>query len=269
MLALTAWPLLGTLPAAADATQLPLAVCVAENDPPRSARGAGSDAWGIDLDVARMLAAKLERPLRLAWMPERAQTDIESTDLDFRPLLRGECDALLSVPGGALGRLGNRLALSTPYYAAAYELVPADSSFRWGEPYAGTIAVSANSLAHVAVNAIGVRWTMQEASAEVVAALNAGAASAGLVWGPDFGLLDDAARRSEAFEPPAVLRWNLHAATRRDAPVLADLNAVFAQDSVKRDILALLSRHRIPSRRPFETTHTRAALTALRNLPSP
>ena len=269
MLALAAWSVLGTLPAtAADAA--PLSICLPENDPPRSVRGAGLEAHGLDVDVARLLAAKLERPLRLAWMPERAQTDIESTDLNFRPLLHGECDALLSMPGrGALGRLEDRLALSAPYYGAAYELVPAEAAFRWDEPYAGTIAVSANSLAHVAVNAIGVRWTMQEASADVVAALNAGAASAGLVWGPDLALLDDATHRSAAFDPPAVLRWNLHAATRRDDPVLADLNGVFDQDSVQRDILALLSRHRIPNRPPFETAHTRAALTALRNLPSP
>lgn len=268
MLALAAWLVLGTLPATAAETA-PLSICLPENDPPRSVRGAGLEAHGLDVDVARMLAAKLQRPLRLAWMPERAQRDIESTDLDFRALLRGECDALLSMPGTeALGRLENRLALSAPYYGAAYELVPAEAAFRWGEPYAGTIAVSANSLAHVAVNAIGVRWTMQEASADVVAALNAGAASAGLVWGPDLALLDDA-HRSTAFDPPTVLRWNLHAATRRDAPVLADLNGVFAQDSVRRDILALLSRHRIPNRPPFETAHTRAALTALRNLPSP
>ena len=267
MLALAAWLVLGTLPAtAADA---PLSICLPENDPPRSVRGAGMDAHGLDVDVARLLAAKLERSLRLAWMPERAQTDIESTDLDFRPLLRGECDALLSMPGTeAFGRLQNRLALSAPYYGAGYELVPAGAAFRWGEPYAGTIAVSANSLAHVAVNAIGVRWTMQEASADVVAALNAGTASAGLVWGPDLALLTDA-HRSTAFDPPTVLRWNLHAATRRDDPVLADLNRVFAQDGVQRDILALLSRHRIPNRPPFETAHTRAALTALRNLSSP
>ena len=248
----------------------PFAVCFAENDPPRSLRS--GEGPSFDVDVARLLATKLNRPLRLVWMPESAQTDIESTDLDFRPLLRGECDAQLSVPGeGAIAHLRGRLALSEPYYGAAYELLPQHSPLRWGqgaavlgaEPDASRVAVVANSVAHVAVNAAGLRWTMQEASADVFGALADGAATAGLVWGPDLALLAGQVERSADFEPPEVLRWNLHAATRHGDPLLADLDRAFADAEVHRQILALLSQHGIPSRPPFETVHTRERLAAL------
>ena len=248
----------------------PFAVCFAENDPPRSLRS--GDGPSFDVDVARLLAATLNRPLRLVWMPQSAQTDIESTDLDFRPLLRGECDVQLSVPGeGAIAHLRGRLTLSEPYYGAAYELLPQHSPLRWGkgaavlgaEPDAGRVAVVANSVAHVAVNAAGLRWTMQEASADVLGALADGAATAGLVWGPDLALLAGQVERSADFEPPDVLRWNLHAATRRGDPLLADLDRAFADAEVQRQVLALLSQHGIPSRPPFETVHTRERLAAL------
>ena len=121
----------------------------------------------------------------------------------------------------------------------------------------------ANSVAHVAVNAAGLRWTMQEASADVLGALADGVATAGLVWGPDLALLAGQVERSKDFEPPEVLRWNLHAATRRGDPLLADLDRAFADEDFQRRIQALLSQHGIPSRPPFETVHTREGLAAL------
>lgn len=247
----------------------PLAICFAENDPPRSLRS-GAGATGFDVDVARALAAKLERPLRLVWMPENPQTDIESTDLDFRPLLRGECDAQLSIPGeDAVAPLRTWLTLSAPYYGAAYELLPRNSPLRWGEPYDGVVAVVSNSVAHVAANAVGLRWTMQRASADVRSALAGGAASAGLVWGPDLALLGEGAEPSTDFQPPEVLRWNLRAAVRQDDPLLADLNGAFTDADFQRQVLALLARHNLPRRAPFQTAHTRAGLAALKNAANP
>lgn len=256
--------------AGADAERsAPLAICFAENDPPRSLRS-GASATGLDVDVARALAAKLERPLRLVWMPESPQTDIESTDLDFRPLLRGECDAQLSVPGeDAIASLRRWMALSAPYYGAAYELLPSSSPLRWGKPHDGTVAVVSNSVAHVAVNAAGLRWTMQRTSADVLGALAEGAASAGLVWGPDLAMLGERAEPSTDFQPPDALRWNLHAATRQDDPLLADLNGAFMDADFQRQVLALLARHGLPSRGPFQTAHTRAGLAALKNAATP
>ena len=98
---------------------------------------------------------------------------------------------------------------------------------------------------------------------DVLGALADGAATAGLVWGPDLALLAGQVERSADFEPPDVLRWNLHAATRHGDPLLADLDRAFADAEVQRHVLALLSQHGIPSRPPFETVHTHERLAAL------
>lgn len=256
-LALAAALAAGTAVAAQEARQL--SVCFAENDPPRSLR---SGAQGFDLDVARLLARHLQRRLRIVWVAERYQTDIESSDVDYRPILTGQCDVQLSVPGAdAIARFRGRLVLSEPYYGAAFELLPAGSAFRWEEPYAGTMAVRANSVAHVVIDALGVRWTMQSETAGILAALHTGAATSALVWGPDLAAGD--AGRNDDFEPPTVLRWNLHAIARRDDPVLAALNRAFADQAVQAELLALMQRHRIPAHAPFAYTHTRASLQAL------
>ena len=256
-LALAAALAAGAAVAAQEAGQL--SVCFAENDPPRSLR---TGAQGFDLDVARLLARHLQRNLRIVWVAERYQTDIESSDVDYRPILTGQCDVQLSVPGAdAIARFRGRLALSEPYYGAAFELLPTGSAFRWEEPYAGVVAVRANSVAHVAIDALGLRWTMQAETAGILAALRTGAATSALVWGPDLATVE--VGRSDDFEPPAVLRWNLHAIARQDDPVLATLNGAFADEAVQAALLALMRRHRIPAHAPFESAHTRASMQAL------
>ena len=236
-----------------------LSVCFAEDDPPRSVR---AGAHGFDMDVARLLAANLERGLRIVWVPERYQTDVESSDVDYRPILTGQCDVQLSAPGeDAIARFRGRLALSEPYYGAAFELLPAGSAFRWGEPYTGIFAVRANTVAHVALDAVGARWTMQTHTDGILAALGDGTATSALVWGPNLAVAD--VEPNESFEPPAVLRWNLHAIARRDDPVLEEINSAFADAAVKREIRALQRRHRIPVRAPFASVHTGVAFRAL------
>ena len=262
-LALAAAAAIGISAAASAAPNAALAVCLPANDPPRSVRQSENGlAGGLDVEVARLAAARLQAPLRLVWLPEPRQTDIESTDLDFRPLLRGECDVQLSVPGqAAIARYKPRLQLTAPYYGAAYELLPAEAPLRWNAPYAGTVAVRANTVAHVAVDAAGLRWTMQRSAPDILAALARGDATAALIWGPDLANVD--AARSTAFEPPPALRWNLHAATRRDHPLRAALDGLFADAATQEAVLALLERHGLPARPPFATAHTP---TALRNV---
>lgn len=250
--------LAGSVLAAPASPEPALAACLAENDPPRSVHSTAG-ASGLDVDVARLAAARLQRPLRLVWLPEQPQTDIESTDLNFRPLLRGECDVQLSVPGqDAIARYRQRLALTGPYYAAAYELLPADATLRWGAPYAGTVAVRANTVAHVAIDAAGLRWTMQRSTADILAALRQGEATAALIWGPD--LATSRTPRSPDFVPPAALRWNLHAATRRDHPLHGALDQLFGEAATQQAILALLERHGLPPRAPFASVHSLSAL---------
>ncbi|MDE0441689.1 MAG: hypothetical protein OXL38_06180 [Gammaproteobacteria bacterium] len=235
-----------------------LRACFAEDDPPRSRRGVG----GFDIDTANFLAQRLDRRLLIVWLPEAAQTDIESTDADYRPLAMGQCDLQMSVPGAeAVKRYRGWLVLSEPYYGAGFELIPADSPFRFGTTFAGTVAVRANTVAHLALNAADTRWSQQSSSAEIVAAVAEGASAAGLVWGPDLALLDS--DHNPDFDAPPVLRWNLHAALRRDSPLLDDVNRVFASAEFGEQVAARLAQYGIPARGPFDNVHTPSLLTDL------
>lgn len=235
-----------------------LRACFAENDPPRSKRNGG----GFDIDVAGYLARELDRRLLIVWLPEEAQTDIESTDADYRPLLFGQCDLQLSVPGAeAVKRYRGWLVLSEPYYGAGFEVIPADSPFRFDAPFAGTVAVRANTVAHLALNAADIGWSQQATSAGIVRAVAEGNAVAGLVWGPDLGRFDS--DHSPYFEAPPVLRWNLHAAFRKDNALLDGVNRLFASREFHAYVKARLAQHRIPVRGPFEQVHTPADLLAL------
>lgn len=244
--------LAGVLPA--------LRVCFAENDLPRSGRQRGA---GLDIDVARLVAADLARPLQIVWLPERDQID-EVTDITFGALLANQCDTQLSVPGAvAIAGYEDRLVLSQPYYAAAYELIPETADWQWGQSFDGVIAVLGNTVAHVAIDAVGLRWSMQRSARDIETAVAQGSAAMGVVWGPNLTSLDS--RRASAFEPPPVLRWNHHAATRRDDPLLAALNRVFAASSFRRRMVDLLAAHRLPVRGPYDTVYTPDALQALKN----
>ena len=235
-----------------------LRVCFPENDPPRSQRSGG----GFDIDVAGHLARQLDRRLLIVWLPEEAQTDIESTDADYRPLLRGQCDLQLSVPGPeAVKRYRGWLVLSEPYYGASFELIPADSPFKFAAPFAGTVAVRANTVAHLALNAAEIGWSQQSSSGDIARAVADGTAAAGLVWGPDLALLDT--DHNTDFEAPAVLRWNLHAAFRRNNPLIEEVNRLFATTGFRARVVEHLAKHRIPVRIPFENVHTPADLLAL------
>ena len=235
-----------------------LRVCFPENDPPRSTRGGG----GFDIDVAGHLARQLGRRLVIVWLPEEAQTDIESTDADYRPLLMGQCDLQLSVPGAeAIKRYRRWLVLSEPYYGAGFEVIPADSPFRFDPPFAGTVAVRANTVAHLVLNAANIGWSQQPSSAGIVRAVADGTAAAGLVWGPDLALLDSS--HSPDFAAPPVLRWNLHAVFRRDNALIEEVNRLIATAEFRANVDKHLVKHRIPVRGPFESVHTPADLLAL------
>ncbi|MYE23840.1 MAG: hypothetical protein F4Y01_07840 [Gammaproteobacteria bacterium] len=237
-----------------------LDVCLPEDALPRASR---ATEQGFDIDVARLLAKELDRPLRVLWLPTPNLTDIESSDTDYRPLLRGQCNLMMSVPGASdIADFGGALTLSQPYYGASWEVFPADSSFNWQQPYDGKVAVRAHTVGHRAVHELGFDWTMQPDNASIVEAVERGAASAGLVWGPSLGSLD--VERKANTEPPQALRWNMHLAYRADDGAMSSvINTALSSRGVQDAIAALLKRHGIPERGPFETVHTTEALNAL------
>ena len=84
MLALLVWFAAASgLPELADA---PLRVCLQTDDPPLSSRRSG-EAGGFDVDVAKLTAERLGRPLEIQWFTTR-------DDPDSNPMT--EADALLS-----------------------------------------------------------------------------------------------------------------------------------------------------------------------------
>lgn len=242
----------------ADAETSTLRVCLPSDDAPRSDRDRGA---GLDVDVARLLAQGLGRPLQLVWLPELGEID-EVSDFNFRPLLAGTCDAHLSVPGvEALGPFRPALSLSTPYYGAAYELIPESAAWQWGTEAPGTIAVMANSVAHVAIDAAGLPWSMRPRTEDIARAVATDEATIGLVWGPDLSALD--VERAGTFAPPPVLRWNLHAASRIDSPLVQEINRVFGEPGFGSRISAILEHHGVPARRPFDSVYSPGALRAI------
>ena len=235
-----------------------LRVCFPENDPPRSVRSGP----GFDVDVALAVAGRLGRRLVIVWIPEREQTDIESTDIDYMPLLTRQCDMQLSIPGAdAIARFRRWLVLSEPYYGAGFELIPPESDFRFGQPFVDTVAVRANTVAHLALDGAGVPWSMQASNEGIVEAVASGRAAAGLVWGPYLALID--IDHSPGFQAPPVLRWNLHAAVLRGNPLLDDLDRAFATPAFQSRVRGLLAKHRIPVRGPFATAHSADDLKSL------
>jgi hypothetical protein len=63
--------------------------------------------------------------------------------------------------------------------------------------------------------------------------------------------------RNLEYEPPAVLRWNHHVATRAADTALRDaINAVLVRAVVRDEILNSMFRHGVPARRPFATVHS-------------
>jgi ABC-type amino acid transport substrate-binding protein len=238
---------------AEEPTQGVLRVCLGQSDPPRAQE---SPFEGLDVDVARFLADGLNRELQPVWLATPNPTEIESTDIDYGPLLTGRCDVQMSIPGvDALGAFAPRLVLTQPYYGAGFELVPAAANIEFDAPGDHRIAVRGNTVAHVVIDRFGFDWTMRDDSVDIVAAVASGEAEAGLVWGPDLAAVEMS--RNLEYEPPAVLRWNHHVATRAADTALRDaINAVLVRAVVRDEILNSMFRHGVPARRPFATVHS-------------
>ncbi|MFV2091215.1 MAG: hypothetical protein ACC642_11190 [Pseudomonadales bacterium] len=220
-----------------------LRACLYDLDPPRST----APGSGFDVDVARLVASRINHRLEIVWLKRPPRTEIESTDVDYRALLSGGCDLQLSVPGGAIADFEASLSLTDPYYGTGYELIPADADLA----SATLVAVRANSVAHVVVDDMGLNWTMQPNARAIVDAVASGDADAGLIWGPELALLMSAGvavERNPQFQPSAALRWNQHMAVRRsDHSLLVGINAALSE--LETEIAELLIEHRLPPHR--------------------
>jgi len=152
----------------------PLRVCLLEDDSPRANRATDS---GFDLAVMKEVAAGAGVVLEPVWAPSRSGfSEVDATDLPLGRLARGECDAAASIPGEAsLGRLRERLALSRPYYGAAFELVTgANGPSTIGALEGRRVGVQLQSFAHMVAQSLQLDWRARPTPAETIAMLDAG-----------------------------------------------------------------------------------------------
>jgi ABC-type amino acid transport substrate-binding protein len=240
----------------------PLRLCVLEDDAPRAHRESGR---GFDLAVMTAVAADAGQSLEPVWTPSHAGfSEIETTDLPLGRVVRGDCDAAASVPGEqSLGRLRERLALSRPYYGAAFELIAAEDAPGHLEALAGRrVGVQLQTFAHLAAQALHLDWRARPSPRETLALYDAGEVDAALVWGPALAPLG---RKPHArWTPPRALRWNLHVAVRRGSPWLASIDRSLERLEAGGALERLEREHGIPPRAPFATTSDASALAELK-----
>ena len=260
--ALAAGVLAFTLSAGAMAAE-PLRVCFGEHDAPRAQK---AGATGFDVELMRLVGARIGRPLQEVWLADDDRlTDIDKSDLPLKNLARGECDAVASVPGeNALAAMKGRLALSRPYYGVGFELVgpptlPGDLAALRGRK----VSVQNASVANLVAVSMGLDWTAQASAMAQLETLDAGKAQAALVWGPELGALGR--KPKPGSQPPAVLRWNEHVATRAaDKALAAAIDDAIAGLTSSGVVTQLLVKYGVPAHAPFQRAFSPQDLTAIR-----
>jgi ABC-type amino acid transport substrate-binding protein len=239
-----------------------LRVCLLEDDAPRANR---ASARGFDLEVMSAVAADAGVVLAPVWVPSQSGfSEVERSDLPLGRVARGECDAAASVPGvESLGRLRERLALSRPYYGAAFELVARDGGPASLDELAGRpLGVQLQSFAHFAAQTLHLDWRARPTPAETLALLDSGEVAAVLLWGPTLATVGRAP--DPRWTPPRALRWNEHIATRRGSPWLAAIDRALERLESEGAIERMARANGIPPHAPFATTSDASALAELR-----
>ena len=268
--------LLGLLPlfflggkALAD-EQPALRVCLLEDDLPYSSR---QNNAGFDFDTAKAVAEALNRPLAPVWVKNSTHIDeIEDSDLPTRRLARNECDAIFSVPGPDAVKDSPKLGLGAPYYGAAFELIGREGGAptTLAAPGEKPVAVQAQTIANFVLNARRAKMLTFFSTEEALRGVAKGEAAAALLWGPTAGwYLRNHPELGlffvSGYEPPAVVRWNEHVATRKNDVALREaVDKALAQLGESGALRPLAERYGIPFHKPFDTTYSLAEMQKLR-----
>lgn len=174
---------LAVMAATAAEAQVPpkLTFCVGVDNHPMSEASGPS---GVEVDLARAVAARLGRPAGFEWIdPHR--------DFAEKSVLEGRCDVAL----GAIVEMGampgaqpvNGVTLTAPYYSAGYMLIrrPGAPAVRTLEALRGTrIALEGESLVTYTLRQQGHQVYVLRDYEAVVEAVADGRADYGYLWGP-------------------------------------------------------------------------------------
>lgn len=244
-------------------------VCFLENNLPYSS---SKDNTGFDIDTAKAVAEALGKPLVAVWTKNSTQiNEIEESDFPTRKLSRHECDALFSIPGQDAIKDSPQLAIGAPYYGAAFELVgreqnaPNDLASLGNTP----VAIQAQTIANFVLHARKVPLRTFFSTGEAVNGVVAGDATLALLWGPSVGWHlrnhpDLKLFFIKGYEPPAVVRWNEHVATRKtDADLREAIDQALAKINESGRLQEFSQRYGMPFRQPFASTYSLAEMQKL------
>lgn len=249
----------------------PLRLCALSHNLPYAEE---AKSKGFDIDVAEALSTRLGRRLEVVWTDNgEGLHEIDESDFPVHKLARGACDLLLSMPGPARDSLKDAtgLTLGKPYYGAGFELMgPKGLSPRLKDLRDKPVAIQAQTVASFALVMLHGKQRTCFSPAEALDTVQAGEATAALVWGPTagFALTRDARGGlaiAESYTPPPALAWNLHVATREKDRSLRDaVDEALAELQHEGALLALAKPWGIPLHPPFATTYSLTEINKLR-----
>jgi ABC-type amino acid transport substrate-binding protein len=244
-------------------------VCFLENNLPYSSSG---DSGGFDVDTAKAVAEALGKSLVAVWTKNSTRIDeIEESDFPTRKLSRNECDAIFSIPGRDAIKDSPQLDIGAPYYGAAFELIgreqnaPNDLASLGNTP----VAIQSQTIANFVLHARKVPIRTFFSTMEAVNGVVSGDATLALLWGPAVGWHlrnhpDLKLFFIRGYEPPAVVRWNEHVATRKtDTDLRKAIDNALAKINESGALQQLAQRYGMPFRQPFASTYSLAEMQKL------
>lgn len=243
--------------------------CLLENNPPYSSV---QDNSGFDVETAKAVANALGKTFLPVWTKNSTKIDeIEESDFPTRRLARNECDAIFSLPGQEAIKDSPKLTLGKPYYGAAFELIgrehdaPKTLSALGSTP----IAIQSQTIANFVLLAQKTPTRTFFSTEEALNGVVKGETALALLWGPAAGWhLRNHPEASlffiNGYEPPPVVRWNEHVATRQtDTALRSAIDDALTKLGESGELQAFAQRYGIPWRKPFPSTYSIAEMQKL------
>lgn len=231
------------LVSAADASRL--GVCVDADNPPFSSEQQGG---GVDVEVARALAAGLQRELTLHWVrvPERGGLGKALK----QSIQAGQCEIFMGLPQEAemARELAERKLATTQAYLTVGYVAVAPRNGGSGNKIGAVTATPADVFLHRTRSAERQPFGNNR---ELLEALRAGQLRNALVWSPalaeHLAMRKDDVLKLEAQQPQdASLRFGLLVAVSSKGSV-ADINRVLAELASSGRLGAIAAAHALPS----------------------
>jgi polar amino acid transport system substrate-binding protein len=251
-------------------SQAEFRACLLEDNLPLSS---AKENNGFDFETAKAVASALNRAFVPVWAKNFTQIqEIEESDFPTRKLSKNECDAIFSMPGEEAIKDAPKAALGAAYYGAAFELIGREGVAQTNLNTLGDapVAVQAQTIANFVLSA---RKTKMHTFFSVPSALEGvtkGEASFALLWGPLAGwhLRSHPEMKlilAAGYEPPAVVCWNEHVATRKtDTELRSQIDAALAKLADDGTLKTLMERYGIPFHKPFAATYSFAEMQKLK-----